>query len=106
MGYKIKKSTRRKLKVRARKIGKILFKIYIVSAILFSTWQLGRWYEYKIFERHIAEFKQYTTEAFYFLEPQVVDPFVNGTSDLFITGEVEFGRCLTHEGARKLRWSQ
>jgi hypothetical protein len=108
MGIKINK---RKLRVRRRKLLKFLrslryntifIKLAVILTLVYLFWHLGRYYEYQRYEQRLADVKDYTTETFYFVDPVINDPIVNTTKELYIEGEVEWGRCLTREGVTKI----
>ena len=91
---KLKKTTKKRIK-----------KALTVFAFLYIIWHLGRYYEHLQFEKTLTEFKQYTIETYYFTNgSEIVDPYVNATSDLFVVGEIDVGRCLTREGIKNLGW--
>ena len=80
--------------------------IYIILATILTLfylfWHLGRYYEFQKYQEKVAELKDYTIETYYFVDPQVVDPYANATSELFVAGRVEVGRGITREGVRQL----
>jgi len=66
-----------------------LIKGLIIFTVLYMIWHLGRLYEYNEIEARKPE----TIRTYYFVNPAVVDPFVNAKSDLFVKGEIVVGNC-------------
>jgi len=98
----IKKSTKRKLKKRVRVVGRILLKAYLIFAFLYLIWHLGRYYEYQKIQKDLAEFKAQAIKTYYFVDPEVVDPFINATSELYVTGELNVGYCVEQGGIKQV----
>ena len=79
----------------------LIFNIFLLAVLVYSGWHLGRYYEHRNFGEKI---KEYTVEAYYFTDPQIDDPFINVTKELYIVGKVDAGLCITQEGLERLDW--
>jgi len=56
-------------KVRALRKSTIFIKLALLLILFLASWSLGRYQERKIYESHLAEVQEYTTETYYFIEP-------------------------------------
>ena len=72
---------------------KKLEKAFLIFGILYMTWHLGRYFEYK----QVEALKPEIVRTYYFTEPVIEDPFVNATADLFVVGNIEVGDCYKVE---------
>ena len=84
---KIKKSTK-------RKIENNLLKAFYIFAGLYLVWHFGRWYEFQQYKKQFEKVERVMTNTYYFIAPEVIDPFLNTTKELYITGKIEAGMCL------------
>ena len=68
-------------------------RLLIVLAVAYLVWHLGRWFEFK---RVVSS----GVVAWYVQEAELIDPFPNATSDLYIAGDWGFGLCLPEHYAK------
>lgn len=89
------RSTKYKIKKCVRRISNIALKGFYIFAVMYLVWHFGRWYENNQWQEKFNNLQSNTINTYYFVNPEIVDPFVNATSELYITGKIRTGLCIS-----------
>jgi hypothetical protein len=67
---------------------RFLIKLFACFAVLYLVWHWGRWYQ------AVQDSRVPAVRTYFFASPRIVDPLVNATGDLFVTGDLRVGYCV------------